>query len=242
MDSVAGSVSAEREAASNSRHVGLVGGLGVGAAVIYYRAIAGGCADRGMVPRITIAHAHAPTALEHVAAGRIDELADYLVGFVGELRDAGAEFIAIPAVTPHIAIGPLTYRTSLPIINMLEVTATGLHDRGYSRVVLFGTRFTIESELFGALAAFDVVSPRPQEIAEIHRIYLELATTGHTSAGGVGALRDIAQTISRRDRINAVVLAGTDLNLIFDEANAGFPAFDCASAHLTAILDRATRD
>jgi hypothetical protein len=38
------------------------------------------------------------------------------------------------------------------------------------------------------------------------------------------------------------VLAGTDLNLIFDEASAGFPAFDCATAHINAILDRATRD
>jgi aspartate racemase len=242
MESIADIGSAEREAAPNSRHVGLVGGLGVGAAVMYYRAIAGGCADRGIVPRITIAHAHAPTALAHVAAGRIDELADYLAGFIGELRDAGAEFIAIPAVTPHIAIAPLARRTTLPIINMLEVTAKGLHDRRYSRVALFGTRFTIESELFGALAAFDVIPPRPQEVAEIHRIYLELATTGRTSAAGVRALRDIAQAISRRDRIDAVVLAGTDLNLIFDEANAGFPAFDCAAAHLTTILDRALPD
>ena len=217
----------------------MIGGLGVGAAVIYYRAIVAGCVNRGMVPRITIAHAHAPITLAHVAAGRIDELADYLAGFIEELRDAGAHFIAIPAVTPHIAVGPLTQRTSLPIINMLEVTAKGLHDRGYSRVALFGTRFTIESELFGALGAIDVIAPSPQEVDEIHRIYLELATTGHTSAAGVAALRNTARAISRRDRIDAVVLAGTDLSLIFDEDNAGFPAFDCASAHLTAILDRA---
>jgi Asp/Glu/Hydantoin racemase len=143
MESVADSGSAEREAAPNSRHVGLVGGLGVGAAVIYYRAIAGGCTDRGVVPRITIAHTHAPTVLEHVGAGRIDELADYLAGFVEALRDAGAEFIAIPAITPRIAIGPLTHRTSLPINNMLDVTAKGLHDRRYARVALFGTRFTM---------------------------------------------------------------------------------------------------
>jgi aspartate racemase len=174
-----------------------------------------------------------------VAAGRIDELADYLAGFIGELRDAGAQFIAIPAVTAHIAVGPLALRTSLPIINMLEVTAKGLHDRGYSRVALFGTRFTIESELFGALGAIDVIPPSPQEVDEIHRIYLELATTGHTSAPAIAALRNIAREISRRDCIDAVVLAGTDLSLIFDEDNAGFPAFDCASAHLTAILDRA---
>ena len=44
----------------DSEHVGLIGGLGVGAAVIYYRAIAAGCAECGTVPRITIVHANAP--------------------------------------------------------------------------------------------------------------------------------------------------------------------------------------
>jgi aspartate racemase len=231
---------AEREASPDSHHIGLIGGLGVGAAVIYYRAIAAGCAERGLVPRITIVHADAPTSLAHVAAGRIDELADYLADFVAELRGVGTKFFAIPAVTPHIALGPLTQRDPMPIVDMLEVTARGLRDRGLSRIALFGTRFTIETALFGALDAFDVVSPRPQEIDEIHRVYLELATAGHTSPGGVESLRDIARAIRRRDRVDAVVLAGTDLNLIFDEASAGFPAFDCASAHIKAILDRAT--
>ncbi len=212
----------------------------MGAAVIYYRAIAAGCADRGTVPRITIVHADAPTSLAHVAAGRIDELADYLAGFVAELRSVGASFFAIPAVTPHIALGRLAKRDPMPIIDMLDVTARGLRERGLARIALFGTRFTIETALFGALDAFDVVSPRPQEIDEIHRVYLELATAGHTSAAGVKALRDIARAIRRRDRVDAVVLAGTDLKLIFDEDSAGFPSFDCASAHIKAILDRAT--
>ena len=229
-----------RDRPPDSRHVGLIGGLGVGAAVIYYRAIAASLPDRGTVPRITVVHAHAPTALAHVTAGRIDELADYLAGFVAELRSVGTELIAICAVTPHIALGPLTKRISVPIVDMLEVTAQGLRERGFSRIALFGTRFTIETELFGALDAFDVIPPRPQEVDEIHRVYLELATAGHTSAANVEALREIARAIRRRDRVDAVVLAGTDLNLIFDEASAGFPAFDCASAHISTILDRAT--
>ena len=231
---------AKRDRPQDSRHVGLIGGLGVGAAVIYYRAIAAGLADRGAVPRMTIVHAHAPTALAYVTAGRIDELADYLAGFVAELRSVGAELSAICAVTPHIALGQLMKRTSLPIIDMLDVTVRGLHERGFSRIALFGTSFTIETELFGALDAFDVIPLRRQEIDEVHRIYLELATAGHTSAANVGLLREIARAIHRRDGLDAIVLAGTDLNLIFDEASAGFPAFDCASGHVGTILDRAT--
>jgi aspartate racemase len=228
------------EGPPDSRHVGLIGGLGVGATVIYHRAIAAGLADGGAVPRITIVHAHAPTALAHVTAGRVEELADHLAGFVAELRSVGAELIAICAVTPHIALGPLTKRTLVPVVDMLEATAQGLHERGFSRIALFGTRFTIETELFGALDAFDVIPPRPHEIDEIHRVDMELATAGHTSAANIEALREIARAVRRRDRVDAVVLAGTYLNLIFDEASAGFPAFDCASAHISTILNRAT--
>ena len=38
--------------------------------------------------------------------------------------------------------------------------------------------------------------------------------------------------------VEAVVIAGTDLNLVLDESSAQFPAFDCAVAHIEAIVDR----
>src|SRR5690348_5525096 len=151
------------EPAQRSRHVGLIGGLGVGATVIYYKAIAAGCASHGSVPRMTIAHAHTPTVLAHAEAGRIDDLAGYLAGFAAELAAAGAEFLAIPAVTPHIALAALKRHSPLPIVDMLEITAQCLRDRGLSRIALYGTRFTIETQLFGGLKSFDVTPPRPRE-------------------------------------------------------------------------------
>jgi len=226
------------ESMPRSRHLGLIGGLGVGAAVIYYRAIAAGCVDRNKVPRITLAHAHAPTALAHVREGRIDALAEYLGGFVGELAAAGAELIAIPAVTPHIAVDPLRRESPLPIVDMLGAIEKRLRARGLSRIALFGTRFTIESECFGALGSVEVVAPKHDEVDEIDRIYLELATDGGTSPANVETLQRVARGICTRDRVQAILLAGTDLNLIFDEASAGFPAVDCAAAHVDAILDQ----
>lgn len=221
-----------------SRHLGLVGGLGVGATVLYYQAIAGACADRGIVPRLTMANAHAPTALAHVQAGRIEGLATYLAGFVRELAAAGAVFCAIPAITPHICLAQLQRQVALPMIDILQVTAQRLRDRRLSRIALFGTRFTIDSALFGVLDAFDVVRPRDDEVGEIHRIYLELATRGRVAAEDEARMRDLAHTLCRRDRVEAILLAGTDLNLVFNEANAGFPAVDCAAAHVDAIVAR----
>ena len=138
-----------------SRHFGLVGGLGVGATVLYYQAIAAACAKRQIVPRLTVAHAHAPTALAHVEADRIDALATYLGGFVRELAAAGAGFFAIPAITPHICRAQLQRQVAIPMIDILAATAERLAQRQLSRVALFGTRFTIDSAMFGALGAVD---------------------------------------------------------------------------------------
>jgi aspartate racemase len=221
---------------AQSRHFGLVGGLGVGAAVLYYQGITAACAARDLIPRLTMAHAHAPTALANVQAGRIEGLAAFLAGFVKELEAAGADFFAIPAITPHICLAELKRQVSLPIVNILEVTATRLRERGLSRVALFGTKYTIDRALFGALDAFDVVRPQDDEVEEIHRIYLGLATKGKITPEDEVKVREMAHTLCRRDGVEAIVLAGTDLNLVFNEANAGFPAVDCLSAHIDAIM------
>ena len=224
-----------------SRHFGLVGGLGVGATVLYYQAIAAACAKRQIVPRLTMAHAHAPTALAHVEADRIDALATYLGGFVRELAAAGAGFFAIPAITPHICRAQLQRQVAIPMIDILATTPQRLAERHMSRVALFGTRFTIDSAMFGALGAVAVVRPRDDEVDTIHRIYLELATEGRTSADNQDKLRDLARGLERREGVEAIVLAGTDLNLVFNETNAGFPAVDCAAAHVEAIVAQMAR-
>jgi aspartate racemase len=221
-----------------SKHFGLVGGLGVGATVLYYQGIAAACAERSIVPRLTVVHANAPTALAFVQAGKIEDLAAYLAGFVGELAASGASFFASPAITPHICLPDLKRRVSLPMVDILQVTARRLRDRRLSRVALFGTKFTIDRNLFGALDALDIVRPRDDEVDEIHRIYLALATKGQISTDDEARLRELAHTLCRRDRIEAIVLAGTDLNLVFNEANAGFPAVDCAAAHIDAIVEQ----
>src|SRR5262245_48213137 len=220
-----------------TRHLGLIGGLGVGATILYYEAITAASAAKGVVPRLTMAHANAPTALDHVLADRITALADYLAGFVRELQAAGAALIAVPAVTPHVCRAQLKAQVALPLVDMLDVTANHLRKRKLARVALFGTKFTIDSHLFGALEGVDVVRPQGGEVDEIHRIYLELATKGRCSREDEARLNEICATICRRDSVEAIVLAGTDLNLVFNETSAGFPAVDCAAAHIAAIVE-----
>jgi aspartate racemase len=44
--------------------------------------------------------------------------------------------------------------------------------------------------------------------------------------------------LQKRDGVETVLLAGTDLALMFDEASAGFPCIDVARLHIDAIVAR----
>ena len=75
------------------------------------------------------------------------------------------------------------------------------------------------------------------EIDRIHRIYTDIVA-GRGSDAQTEELRKLAQTFVTRDGAQAVLLAGTDLSMVFTESNAGFPAIDCARIHIDAIVRR----
>lgn len=218
--------------------IGLIGGLGVGATVHYYEKIAAACKARGIVPDLVIAHADVDTGQGLVRAGKLDELADYLASFIERMARAGAEVAVIPAVTPHICIAQLLKRARVPLINIVDPISAELRIRGLKRVALFGTVFTIEGGLWGQLAGVDIAKPRPDEIAFIGQAYQRILDTQKGNDADTAELRRIAAELQRRDGVEAILLAGTDLAVIFDEATAGFPAIDVARLHIDAIVER----
>lgn len=222
--------------------VGIVGGLGVGATVHYYEKITAQCKARGVVPDLVIAHADVDYGQGLVRAGRLDELADYLARFIDRLGRAGAEAAVLPAVTPHICIAELIKRARLPLINIVEALGAELRARRLRRVALFGTVFTMEGGLWGQLErtapGIDIVKPRPDEIAFIGKAYQRILDTQQGDANDTAGLRRIAADLQRRDGVETILLAGTDLAVIFDETNAGFPAIDVARLHIDAIVER----
>ncbi len=218
--------------------IGIVGGLGVGATVHYYEKIAAACKARGVVPDLVITHADVDHGQGLVRADKLDELADYLATFIERMGRAGAEAAVMPAVTPHICIAQLLKRTRLPLINIVDPIGAELSARKLRRVALFGTVFTVEGGLWGQLTGVDIVKPQPDEIAFIGKAYQRILDTQRGNEADTAGLRRIAADLQRRDGVEAILLAGTDLAVIFDEANAGFPAIDVARLHIDAIVER----
>jgi len=219
---------------NESRCLGLIGGLGPGATITYYRELVAAHAARDRVARMMIAHADVNRVLALAGANDRDGLAQYLAGVIRDLKAGGAAFTAIVAITPHICAPQLVKLSPLPLIDMVTEVSRALRAKGLRRVALFGTRFTVESAMFGRLDGIEVAMPRPDEIMQIHNTYVDVVA-GRQTAAQLDQLRDLARTLVARDGAEAILLAGTDLSTVFDETNAGFPLLDCANVHIAAI-------
>jgi len=223
-----------------SRCLGLIGGLGVAATVYYYERLARGCEKLGFALDIVIANAQTPRVFAYVEAKDRDGLAEYLNEYIRRMNAAGAEMAAIPAITPLFCTKELAATSALPIVSLIDPLNRELAARKARRVAIFGTRFVIESDLFGALSGVEVVRPAPDEVDLIHKTYLDLAATGEASAERHEGLAALAHWFVRRDAVDAILLAGTDLTLLFNESNTDFPHVDCAAVHIREILREVT--
>ncbi|HMF76149.1 MAG TPA: aspartate/glutamate racemase family protein [Bryobacteraceae bacterium] len=203
------------------RNLGLIGGLGPGATVHYYQELV-----KIQAGELLIVHADVERVLGDVQRGDRTGLAAYFARLIDRLAAGGAEVAAISAIAPHICIRELEKISALPLVNIIEEVGAEIRLRGYKKVALFGTRFVVESRLFGMLDGVEVMVP--EQVETIHQIYLQVVNGGTEG-------RTILSQIARDLPVDAIVLAGTDLSLIFSETNTDFPHVDCAKVHMQAI-------
>jgi aspartate racemase len=174
--------------------------------------------------------------LKYAAAGETAQMAEYFLTLIPRLSAARAQVIAIPSATPHVCAPELIQRSPVPLVSLVDEIVRELRERKLKRVALFGTRFTMETGLFGRLQEFEVVKPRPAEIDFIHQTYLQLVDVGSGTEPQYLALRQLAHTLIKRDHVEAIILAGTELSLVFNPSNLDFPHLDGARLHLDAIM------
>lgn len=218
------------------RCLGLIGGLGVGATVHYYKELARAHDAAGLPLHLLVAHADMRRVFEYFQSGAVADLAESLNSLLVRLQAGGADLAAISAVTPHICIQELRAISPLPLVNLLDCVANEIELRGLRRVAIFGTQFTIESGLFGSLENVVVVKAEPDEVDYIHSTHFELARDGRGSDEARQRLATIARRLCEREKAEAIILAGTDFSLLFNEHNTDFPHLDCAQLHIRAIM------
>jgi len=218
---------------------GLVAGLGVGAGVFYYRSLVSAHLARGLSPSLLMVHADVRRVMGLAAAREAQELAEYLTGLLQRLANGGAKIATIPAFSPQVCAKELAVSSPLPLVNILDVIVDEVVRRRLQRIAIFGARVTMETKLFGRLEnRADVISPRAQEIDRLNEIYVRIVETEQAAHRDYETLRDLAHTLVERERLDAILLAGTDLSFVFNPGNTDFPHLDGARAHIDRIMNQ----
>jgi aspartate racemase len=101
--------------------IGLLGGLGVGGAIHYYRELAAAHDDVRRPMQLAMIHASISRVSNYAPQGDRQGLAEYLSGFLGQLKAAGATIGVLPAVTPHLCIDELKAVAPIPVIDLTPI-------------------------------------------------------------------------------------------------------------------------
>ncbi len=222
---------------------GIVGGLGPESTIDYYRRVieAWERETPSSLPSIVIDSLDVWRALVLVDKDR-PALAEYLLTSLRRLAGAGADFIAISANTPHIVFDDLAARSPVPLLSIVEVCAEEATRRGLKRLALLGTRFTMEAAFYPDVFArhrIAIVTPEEADRAWIHERYVGELLKGDFRDETRQRMVAIVARLRDRERIDGVILAGTELPLLLNATDiAGLPVLDTTALHVAAIVKR----
>lgn len=220
-------------------HIGLIGGIGPAATDYYYRRLIAAAAAREMPLDLTIAHADAPTLLQNQERGDVAAQVAIFRRLTHRLQAAGAGTVAVTSIAGHFCIDAFKAASPLPVADLLRETDLALQRAGIARAGVLGTRIAMETRLYGAVRAAEVVPPAGRDLTDVHEAYVAMAMAGAATE----AQRDIFLAASRRliaeQNVEAIMLGGTDLALVFDGGDTGFAVIDCAQIHIDALAELA---
>lgn len=218
-------------------HIGLIGGIGPAATDFYYRRLIGAFASRRRPLDLTIAHADTPTLLRHLHADdRAAQVAIYS-RLTARLQAAGAECVVVTSIAGHFCIAEFEAVSPLPVINLLPVVDRAIRARGWTRIGVLGTRTVMASQMYGRITAAQLIPPTDMDA--VHDAYVSMAAAGVLGDAQRVVFDDAVRRLVDDDGVEAILLGGTDLALVYREGETAFPLVDAAALHVDAIVEQA---
>lgn len=231
------------------KRIGIIGGLGPEATVEYYNGIIDSFKnDKAdlVYPEIIIYSVNMSEFIGLMREKKYDAAIDKIVEKAYSLKDAGAEFAAITANTPHMLFDEISKRSPLPLISIVEVTGEECLRHGYKRTGLFGTGFTMNSTFYAdafSKKGIEVVIPEPDDKELINQKLFSEIEIGIYKDETRQMLIDIISRMVKNDKIDSLILGCTELPIILTEPEyAGIPMLNTTKLHVDAIVKHCLRE
>lgn len=224
------------------RTIGLLGGMSWESSALYYQLINEGVRDRvgGFhSARCLMSSVDFAVIEEMQTRGAWGEAGELLAHEAAALESVGAECIVLCTNTMHKVAHVIEASVSVPLLNVVDVTAAAIRAEGLTTVALLGTRFTMEEPFYAERMdglGVTTLAPDSRDRRLVNDvIYGELVH---------GVIRDesraaYGQVIERLvDRgAEGVILGCTEIELLVGEADSPVPVFPTTTLHAAAAVE-----
>lgn len=224
------------------RTIGLIGGMSFESSVVYYRLINEAVRSRlgGLSSAEVLMHSvNFEDIISLQKAGRWDDAARRLGDVAANLEGAGAACLLICTNTMHLVADDVGKRVSVPLLHIIDETASALKKSGCRRPLLLATRYTMEHGFYAdrmKANGIEVMVPDADGRTIVHDVIFNELCAGHVLPASRERLLDlIAQ--ARADGADGVILGCTEICLILDPDNLPLPGFDSTAIHAEAAVN-----
>lgn len=212
------------------RHIGILAHSAEGAGLCYLEMVREAARHLGEHnhPEITLSIQAMGPCLDLYNRNDLVGVNSYLRATAARLVAAKCDFFVCPDNTAHIALDAAREPYPLPGLHIAEVVATQAQAKGYRRVALLGTRWTMEGSTYPAAFRRHQLEPvRPSELerAEIDRIiFAELCQGLITETARDYYVRVIAAL--KTQGCDSVALSCTEIPLLISGEVSPLPILD----------------
>lgn len=219
-------------------HLGLIGGIGPAATVVYYQRLVQRFRAMGQPLELTIVNAEVKDLVGNALAGRKQDQAAIYARHIDQLKGAGADIATITSLGGHFCFDETVPLSSLPLISAIEPMDHHFATQGIKTIGLLGTEIVMSSRLYGQLnKTSSVVADQDLDVLGQH--YLDMAISGHCSDLQRQVFFDAGAEMIEQGA-DTILLGGTDLGLAFDGHDPGFPIIDALDVHVDVLVQLAT--
>ena len=219
-------------------HIGLIGGIGPAATIAYYDRLTRLLRDAGRPLELTIVEADSREMIANLLADRRDEQATAYAMLVSRLQAAGADCAAITSIGGHFCFAETERVSSLPLVSAVAPLDEHFVAARLRRVGLLGTEVVMRTRVYGQLRRTEAVAFEG-DLEALGKTYLDVAATGVCTDDQRAILFDAGRSMIDDGGAEAIVLAGTDLNLAFAGHDPGYPVVDALDVHVAVLADLA---
>lgn len=165
---------------------------------------------------------------------------ELLLNACNQLKKNSVDSIVLCANTAHLFADELQAKIQLPIIHIGTETAKVINSRGYKKVGLLGTKFTMEMDFYRRKLeeyGLEVLIPEKQET----RDYIQYTVKEELGRGYVNPetkkeyIKIVGELVE--NGAECIILGCTEIPMLIGQDDFIIPVFDTTRIHSQAIVD-----